>query len=273
MISNAQSEPELIYTKVMDLDIAYRVYQTGFKPWLLILHGWNELGMQSWLPVAKDLSQNFNVVAIDLPAFGKSPDPKEVWNTDGFADFTIQFISFLKHKYDFSEIDLNIVGHSFGGSIACLLASKIDFKNLVLVAPAIYRAKPSRIKQSVINFSQIISSLFKPFQNYKIYKKLRKSWQKLVGGRDFSRTDGIKSEIFKIVVLDTIDQEILHAVTARTLLVWGQQDSYTPFIYANKLQSQIPNASLISYPDINHGVHIHNQNQLVQDIFDFCQKQ
>jgi pimeloyl-ACP methyl ester carboxylesterase len=261
---------EFSFAKIKEIKTAYKIFQGGHKSWILILHGWNQHGMQSWLPVAQILSTKFNVITVDLPAFGQSQPPKRVWNTADYSEFVIDFIDYLMDQYRIKTADLNIVSHSFGGSIACLVATRIDLDHLILVAPAIYRAKPNWFKSQIISVSNSISQLLKPFWNYSIYQKTKKIWQKLVGAADYSQTNGIKSEIFKMVVCDTVDQELLTKITAHTLLIWGQKDMYTPFIFANKLQLNIPNSKLISYPNINHGVHIHNKNQLTDDIINFC---
>lgn len=261
--------PALSFAQIDDLRVAYRIFLNGQRPWIIILHGWNEYGMESWLSTATALADQYNVIAIDLPAFGKSQNPHTVWNTANYTVFVQKFINYIAEIYQFENKKLNVVAHSFGGSIACLLASKIPLYSLVLIAPAIYRAKPSIFKSAIINFSKSVSALLRPVSDYRIYQKVQKLWQKLVGGSDYSKTSGIKSEIFKVVVKDTVDPDTLSRISTKTLLVWGDKDMYTPFIYAHKLQSEIPNSTLICYPNINHGVHIHNQNQLLQDIYKF----
>jgi pimeloyl-ACP methyl ester carboxylesterase len=271
MSRNAVGLGESLYTNIAALRVHYKLFEGGRKDWILILHGWNQLGLESWLPLAKQLAKDYNIIALDLPAFGKSGDPVTVWDTQRYSDFVLEFIDFLATKYKIDHFKLNIVSHSFGGSIACLVGGQIQLQNLILIAPAIYRARPGLAKQIVINFSQLVSSLLAPLQGFKIYRGGQKIWRKLVGGSDYSQTSGIKSEILKTVVLDHIDQQTLAKIKSHTLLVWGQRDLYTPFKYAKLVQSQIPNSDLLSYPNINHGVHIHNQIQLCKDICDFIQ--
>jgi len=97
---------------------------------LLFLHG----GGVSALTYKKNyelLSEKYQVIAPDIPCFGKSSVPNELWNLKDFANFFSKFVDSLR----FDKIIL--VGHSFGGGIALNLAPKNKkISKLILVDSA-----------------------------------------------------------------------------------------------------------------------------------------
>ena len=115
------------------MDIFYKTAGKGRS--LLILHGWGASSL-SWMKIIEDLAVNgFEVIVPDLPGFGKTPDPKEPWTSENYADFLLKFIK---------AIDINdfyLLGHSFGGGLALILASghKTKISKLILCDAAVVR--------------------------------------------------------------------------------------------------------------------------------------
>ena len=63
----------------------------GRRGAILILHGWGS-SSDSWIEVQKNLVQyGYNVVVPDLPGFGKTTPPAEVWGVEDYANFVFSF--------------------------------------------------------------------------------------------------------------------------------------------------------------------------------------
>ena len=75
---------------------------------VILLHGWL-CNLETMMPIANSLSQNFKVYLVDIVGFGKSDLPKHPLNTDDFGDFLKEFVEKLEIKNPI------LIGHSNGG--------------------------------------------------------------------------------------------------------------------------------------------------------------
>ena len=106
------------------------------NPAILFLHGWGG-SINSFLGVGKILAGfGFFVVIVDFVGFGESEKPSEPKTVYSYADDVRALIEEL------GLTNLSVVGHSFGGRIAIILASIGLAKKLVLVDSA--GVKPRR---------------------------------------------------------------------------------------------------------------------------------
>ncbi len=98
---------------------------------LVLLHG---LGTcrQSWEPVIGDLSDQFDVIAVDLPGFGDSKRlPPEVEPTPtALAEAVAELLD------DLHITAPHVVGHSLGGWVALELAGLCPVSSVNLISPA-----------------------------------------------------------------------------------------------------------------------------------------
>ena len=94
----------------------FHYYRTGdgSKPALVLAHGFSDNGM-CWLPVARDLEADYDVVLPDARGHGKSPRVQPGERVDHAADLAgiIQALGLERPV---------VGGHSMGGSTASVLA-------------------------------------------------------------------------------------------------------------------------------------------------------
>ncbi len=98
------------------------------KP-LVLLHGWGS-NLQAFTKVQEYFETDFHVFAIDLPGFGKSQEPAEVWGVEEYTQFIEEF---CRVKNISNPI---LAGHSYGGRISILFASRNPVLKLVLLDSA-----------------------------------------------------------------------------------------------------------------------------------------
>ncbi len=110
-----------------DLDINYVFYDNKSKTNLVYLHGWGQ-NIEMMEPIAKPFSKKYNVLILDLPGFGLSPEPKEAWTLYDYAEMVNFFVKELKMNNPI------LIGHSFGGKISLCYALKYKTNKLVLLA-------------------------------------------------------------------------------------------------------------------------------------------
>ena len=101
--------------EIENLNINYVVEGSGQT--VLVLHGWGA-NIQTVMPIVNILKDTMKVYALDLPGFGKSDDPKEVFGSFHYADIVKAFIDKMEIK------KLSIVGHSFGGKLSIILSAR-----------------------------------------------------------------------------------------------------------------------------------------------------
>ena len=99
------------------------------KDYVLFLHGWGDsattfTGLQNQL--------NVSTIAVDLPGFGGTNAPKEVWGLNEYVNFVGAFLAKTK------ENPQVIIGHSNGGAIAIrgLANGSLTSQSLILLASA-----------------------------------------------------------------------------------------------------------------------------------------
>ena len=90
---------------VNGLSINYE--QKGSGDLIVLLHGWGS-NIKLFANLMELLSKKYTVVAMDMPGFGESDEPKTPWCVDDYVQFVIDFLK----DYDTKEV--MFLGHSFG---------------------------------------------------------------------------------------------------------------------------------------------------------------
>jgi len=105
---------------------------------LLLLHGLLD-SHRTWDRLIPCLSDQFTLLAVDLPGFGKSPLPI-VWK-DSLSGMVEEVITFL-HREGIRQV--TCVGSSMGGSLALAIAIKYpeSVENIILLNPYVLPEMP-----------------------------------------------------------------------------------------------------------------------------------
>ena len=84
---------------------------------VLVLHGWGA-SIETVMPIVNVLKETMKVYAIDLPGFGKSDLPDDVFGSFYYADIVKGFIDKMGIE------KLSLVGHSYGGKLCIILSAR-----------------------------------------------------------------------------------------------------------------------------------------------------
>lgn len=111
------------------------------KPPLVLLHGFSDSGM-CWLPVARDLEAEWDIILPDARGHGKSQRVQPGEKIDSAADIA-GLIQALKLKRPV------VGGHSMGGNTAGLVGSRYPdlIRGLILEDPGWRSAPPPRMEE------------------------------------------------------------------------------------------------------------------------------
>ena len=240
--------------EVIDIDgvkLHYTVEGSG-NP-LILMHGWG-CSHQTVASIAAVAAENHTVYNVDFPGFGESPEPPEVWGVEQYTRLIEEFARRLGLERP------SLVGHSFGGRVGLLFASRGDVDKLILIDAA--GVKPRRSLKYY----------------YKVYSfKLMKRLMRLIFGRqgaerrieaqrarrgsaDYASSSPRMRAILSKVVNEDL-KSVMPSIKAPTLLIWGEDDTATPMRDARTMERLIPDAGLVSFPGCGHYSFLDNRGQ------------
>ncbi|MDZ4232127.1 MAG: alpha/beta hydrolase [Candidatus Pacearchaeota archaeon] len=236
---------EELKAEVKGIETNYTVEGLGTP--LLILHGWGS-SSESWERVQSELAHDgFSVICLDLPGFGKTFPPPEAWGVSLYAAFVLSFLA---------QLGLNrvvLLGHSFGGQIAVRIASEHPdlAEKLILVAPAALRHDPGVATKAAAVAAKTAGALFYLFPASKLKQNMKSLLYMLLRRRDYLQAEGVMRQVFQRVIRED-STSFLSRISAPTLLIWGDRDSFVPLEDAFELERSIPHATLKVIPNVGH---------------------
>jgi pimeloyl-ACP methyl ester carboxylesterase len=129
---------ELQFLDLHGYRMAYREWGAPRSKPILLIHGITSSSL-TWIRVAPRLASRWHVFAVDLKGHGDSDQPARGYRLSDQADEVAEMCTVLELD------DVAIVGHSWGGAIAVLLATRTGsrVKRLVLEDPAVGRRNQS----------------------------------------------------------------------------------------------------------------------------------
>lgn len=213
---------------------------------IIILHGWGA-NIQTVLSIHNHLKDRFKVYTLDLPGFGESDKPKEVWGSHEYADFVKAFID----KMEIEEVIL--IGHSHGGRVSIVLSSRYPqlVKKMILIDSAgIIPKRKAKYYFKVYTFKALKKAYNLMF--FYIDKEVRlEKFYKKYGSTDYKASDGIMRNIMVKVVNDDL-RPLLSGIKAQTLLVWGRNDEDTPVYMGEIMEREIKGSGLVVLENAGH---------------------
>lgn len=225
--------------------VAYTV-EPGNGPVVVLMHGWG--CTRSTLASVQTVVQQCGnpLINIDFPGFGQSAEPPEVWGVEQYAGMLEALLA-----HEGVGDDVILLGHSFGGRVGILYASRNSVEKLILVDAA--GVKPRR---GLKYYCKVYG-----------FKLARRFWQLALGPDkaqlriDAARAkrasaDYLNASVRMRQILSRVVNEdlcgVMPLIKAPTLLIWGENDTATPMADARKMERLIPGAGLVSFPGCGH---------------------
>ena len=237
-----------MFKKIRNVKINYKQYGKGEE--VVLLHGWGQ-NIEMMKPLGDHLIDHYHVTIIDLPGFGLSKEPVYALSIFEYADIVYELLKELK-------IDNPIMmGHSFGGRISIVYASKYKVSKLVLFGSPCVRHEYKSIKQTIL----------KKLKKMKILSPLVNIMKKHIGSVDYRNA----TPIMRDILVKTVNQDLSEnakKIKCPTLLIWGDNDEAVPVSEARELEKLLPDGALITLPG-THYCYLENLNQVVNIIYNF----
>ena len=223
-------------------DVNYEIVGQGANC-LVFLHGWGG-EINSFKFICKYLNFDFKALFIDFPPFGKSTEMQSSWTIFDYAELTLNIM-----RLENIEKPI-IIGHSFGGRVATLLASKGHAKKLLLVDSAGLKPKRS------LNYRLKV-----------MCNKIKRAFgcKNIKGSKDYNELSPIMKKTFVNIVSTFLDEYAIN-INVPTIIFWGKKDKDTPIYMAKRFKKLIKNSELIVVKQAGHFSYLDNLNLFVEII-------
>lgn len=253
--------------------------EQGEGEYFTILHGLYG-SSDNWNNIAKMLSDEFKVIAVDLPNHGRSPKTEQ-FNLSFLGDSVYDF---LKQK---NIKKTHLLGHSLGGKIALEIASKypqiVDKLIIVDIAPRNYLKNEFQERENHEKIINILKNV--DLSKYKNRSealtdlvKIDKSGRlKMFMMKNISRNKNGKLE-WKInlkaisdnlsQLLNQFDTKIID-IKNEILFIKAENSPYINSKDIDFIRQNFAKATIKIIPDTTHWIHAEKPQTLVKEIKNF----
>ena len=231
--------------RVGDITWTYNEGGLKSKPTVVLIHGLAG-NRDNWNRVASYLTQDYHVIIPDLPTIRDTLTPHNF-------DISIPNMSFQLRQFAEAldiENNLNIAGHSLGGSIATVYAAQYPFdtQSLFLLSSAgIYKHANTPYAKDPKNLKSLLVS--KPGDFDTVLQKLMETPPSVPNDLKIAQEKALISQspktrqaidqIIKLNRIYTPDTfaRLTQNVEAPTLILWGKKDQIINYQVAEELQA------------------------------------
>jgi pimeloyl-ACP methyl ester carboxylesterase len=252
--------------------------RSGSGPTLVLLHGFGG-STYSWHAVTPALAAPFDVIAIDLNGFGytQRPDESSAYTLDAQVELVEGVCAAL------GVGAAHVVGHSYGGGVALLLAERHPERvaSIVLVDGGWTGSATVRGGTVPRCLRPLFLTMFKAF--FLNAGTVRNALLEAVHDDSVVTTE-LVAEYLKRLRVDGLDAAFhglnaaaehgfpaidLEQVTQATLILWGEEDRVITIEAAELLLEALPQARLVRFPETGHLLMEEQPERLVDEVTGF----
>lgn len=214
--------------KVGNILVNYLTYGNEEGKDIVLLHGWGQ-NIEMMKPLGDAFQRDFRITIIDLPGFGESDRPSNVWTIYDYMECVHTLLKLLKIEKPL------MIGHSFGGKITLAYASKYPTEKIVLLAsPFKKEIKKLSMKTKVLKGLKKVPGL----------SRFEEVAKKHIGSRDYRNADPImRSILVEHVNLDLTED--VRKIKCPSLFIWGDRDAEVPYERAYELEKLVEDGGAI----------------------------
>lgn len=229
-------------------DIATNYIDVGEGDVILLLHGWGS-NITLFDGIVKALSPGHRVIALDMPGFGKTPEPPQAWCVDDYVDFIIKFLISLNIK------EFSVLVHSFGGRVLFKLNAREDrhfvIKKAVLIDSAGIMPKKTFRQKVSLKVYKVASRIMSTKVLHFLYPDAVENMRKKRGSADYNNATPIMRATLVRVVNEDL-KLLIPKMHCPTLIIWGDADTATPISDARQMEQLIPDSGLVICEGAGH---------------------
>ncbi len=202
------------------------------------------------------LKKKFKLYMLDLPGWGRSAAPPEIWGSEEYSDMVSSFINDV-----IGEKKISILGHSFGGKVALLTITKNEkIQRAIIISASGIRLALSPNKSMKVRFYKLAKKI--------LPQNMVEELQDKFGSDDYKNSKGIMRKILVKVVNEDIREKITN-ITIPVLLLWGESDTATPVKAGAIMHEKLKNSVFITIDNTGHFPFLDNPKLISDYILEF----
>ena len=275
------------FAQVGDVNLHY--VEAGDGPLIVLLHGFPEFWFGWRLQIAPLAAAGYRVVAPDTRGINLSSKP------EGFEDYAVDLLAADIRGLigELGEQSALLVGHDWGGSIAWTVA--MNHPEVVDRLAILNAAHPRRLSQGLKHPSQLRKSWYFFFfavpglpedvvhaRDWHFFRHFLHDANPPYTPEEIERyveawsQEGAASAMinyYRASVRQSQKEAAakLGPISAPTLVIWGEQDSYLGSDLAEPDRDDVPNLDRVErLPDASHWVHHDEAERVNQLLIDFA---
>lgn len=228
---------------------------------VLLLHGWGD-SIQGVKGLADKLSNQYQVLAVDLPGFGGTQAAKDVWDLDNYSEFLKKLLNKLELGQPYA-----VIGHSNGGALAIRAISlgQLQPEKLVLMAASGVRTN-NQARRLFLKFIAKVGNVVTIWMPERYRRDLRKSLYGAAGS-DLLVAPHLQ-DTFKKTVRQDVQADAV-AIAVPTLLIYAAEDDAIPVADGKQYHDLISGSRLEVIDGAGHFVHQDKPDQVAGLIEEF----
>lgn len=276
LIERQRAGLSLKQISVGDLNIHYYEGGPSSAQTILMVHGF-AANKDNWLRFASHLSQDYRVIALDLPGFGASSRPAGSYDVGTQTERLASVIDTLDIE------PLHLIGNSMGGHISALYAARYPDKVLSLALldnAGITAPQPSELLQRLQRgeANPLVVRSGEDFQRLLAFIFVEPPYlpESLKGylAEQTSANSAHYDLVFRHLVERYIPLEPeLPRIQAPTLIIWGAQDRVLDVSSIDVMRPLLRKPSVIIMADTGHAPMIERPQQTADHYRAFLQAQ
>lgn len=266
------------HTAVID-GVLIRYQLAGSGPALVLIHShYMDMSMwDAWLPL---LTPHFTVLRYDLTGHGLTgPDTKGEYTVQRDVALLDGLLKQLQIK------DVALVGSSLGGNIAFTFAAqqRERVRALVLVNSGGLKRDGSRSGRKIPVWADYVLPLVPPWALHKFLNWMIADDTLVTEAMqtrfvdDWRRAGNRSAELARLRQFETGEPDrLLAAITAPTLILWGESNPQLPVALATQFEKKLTSARRVqhkTYPGAGHLLPLERPTETAADVLAFLQSE
>lgn len=241
--------------KVKDIEVNYERYGNSKGKTIVLLHGWGQ-NIEMMKPLGNAFNETNDIIIFDLPGYGKSNEPTYDWQVSDYTECIHECLEQLKVTNPI------LIGHSFGGKISLMYASKYKVSKLILLA--------SPFRKGIEKLS-MKTKMLKQLKKVPILNNLEEFAKKHIGSTDYKNA----SPLMRKILVNTVNLDIsedVKKIKCPTIIIWGTNDEAVPLEDAYILENLISDAAVIEYENCTHYAYLEKLGQTISIVDNFIKE-
>ncbi len=236
--------------KIKNIDVNYIQYGNPKGKDIILLHGWGQ-NIEMMKPIGDNL-EDYHITILDFPGFGESDEPKTALTIYDYEEILEELLSDLKIRNPI------VMGHSFGGRVAIVYASRNKVEKLVLFGAPCIRNERKSTKEKVLKGLKKLPGM----------NGIGEYMKKFIGSDDYRNA----SPVMRETLVNTVNEDLTECakkIEAPTLLIWGTLDTAAPIEDAKRLEGLLIDGALIELPGCTHYAYLEALPQVINILNNF----